>query len=108
MGFLSGTVSQYQRNPVSGVLNYVPLFEGPLSEKPSVWVKEELSKKMPELLVVTPIGGEGLPLYKWLSRQYQPFPDQTPFKPYEFYFLKGGALQDRVREESLPVSPGGA
>ena len=86
----------------------MPLFEGPLSEKLSVRVKEELSKKMPELLVVTPIGGEELALYKWLFKQYQAFPDQTPFKPYEFYFLKGGALQDRVREESLPISPGGA
>jgi len=103
-GFDPGLYFYTQKSPVSGVLNYTPLYRGPLVEKLSALVKQKLSQNMPDLFVVAPIGEEEIPLYKWILKNYRPFPNQERFWPYKFYFLQGSALEKRAIQQTKPTT----
>ena len=82
-----------------------PVNEGPIAEKLTRRMLDEVSANSPQLLVVSPFN-INWPLPEWFVSRYEPFDENWNFHPFKIYYLRGGALQSRLVALAL-VSPSG-
>jgi len=59
-------------------------------------IQADLIRNNPELLIVADYLPKQHPLFHWLLTRYEIFPDNAPYRPFEFYFRKGGKLEKRL------------
>ena len=70
---------------------------GPLTSEFIPKIQEDLRSSDPELLIVSDyLPKRKHPLFQWLMERYEIFPDNSPYKPFEMYYRKGGALEKRI------------
>ncbi len=88
----------YSQKPIPSGAGMWPLvvMGGPLAKEYMPRIQADLIRNNPELLIVADYLPKQHPLFHWLLTRYEIFPDNSPYKPFEFYFRKGGALEKRI------------
>ncbi|MDB9822137.1 hypothetical protein OAC89_00375 [Deltaproteobacteria bacterium] len=99
-GAESGLYFYSQRRPPTGVVLFFPLIDGPLVQKLSQRVIEDLKKEKPELLIMPPEVPVNHQVIAWLSSQPWQVLQYNADNYFSLYVRGGGSLESRLIEEA--------